>query len=220
MLNYFNKLLRYLFFATIVRFVVHIVMGVNVKNREKLPIKGPAIIVANHNSHLDTLVLISLFRLKQLAKIRPVAAADYFLTSRIFTWFSTKILGIIPIIREGVKKGIDPLVPCYEALKDEQILILFPEGTRGKPEQLSEFKKGVFYLAERYPDIPIIPVFMHGLGKSLPKGEFLLVPFFCDVFIGEPIYCEGDKTLFMQTLNERFDQLASNVVQDKKKAHC
>lgn len=212
MLYYVNKLLRYLFYAVFVRFIVLIVLGLNVRNREKLPIDGPAIIVANHNSHLDTLVLISLFRLKLLPKIRPVAAADYFLTSKFFAWFSTKILGIIPIIRTGKKEGEDPLLPCYQALDQQQILILFPEGTRGAPEQLSELKKGISYVAERYPHVPIVPVFMHGLGKTLPKGDYLLVPFFCDIYVGDSLFWLEDRILFMKKLNERFEQLAAQVI--------
>ncbi|MEO8401398.1 MAG: lysophospholipid acyltransferase family protein [Gammaproteobacteria bacterium] len=209
MLNPVNKFLRFIFFSTVVRFVVLIVMGINIRHREKLPLKGPAIIVANHNSHLDTLVLISLLPLKLLPKVHPVAAADYFLTNKFFAWFSKEIIGIIPIVRQGIKKSIDPLIPCYKALDENQILILFPEGTRGEPEQLSAFKKGISYLAERYPTVPIIPIFMHGLGKALPKGEYLLVPFFCDIYVGDPLFWVDDRTTFMKLLNERFEQLTS-----------
>jgi 1-acyl-sn-glycerol-3-phosphate acyltransferase len=207
MLKRINTFLRYVFFAVIVKFVVLIIIGINVRNRERLPQNGPAIIVANHNSHLDTLVLINLFQLKYLPLIHPVAAADYFLKNKLIAWFAREIIGIIPISRQGIKMGIDPLIPCYQALEQDQILILFPEGTRGEPEQLSAFKKGVAYLAEKYPKVPIIPIYMHGLGKALPKGEYLLVPFFCDIFVGEPLYWQTDKPTFMKVLNERFDQL-------------
>lgn len=107
MINIINKAARWFFFAVIVRFIVLIVMGLNVRHREKFPSKGPAIIVANHNSHLDTLVLISLFSLKELPKIHPVAAADYFLSNAWLAWFAKKIIGIIPISRDGLKKGLD-----------------------------------------------------------------------------------------------------------------
>lgn len=209
MLTYINQILRFIFFAVIVRFIVLIIIGINVRHREKLPQKGPAIIVANHNSHLDTMVLITLFKLEQLSIIHPVAAADYFLKNKFFAWFALNIIGIIPIERQGFSKDQDPLALCYKALDAQQILILFPEGTRGEPEQLSAFKKGIAYLSEKYPTVPITPIFMHGLGKSLPKNEFILVPFFCDIFIGDPIFGQKDKQEFMQLLKERFEQLAA-----------
>ncbi|MBX3708223.1 MAG: 1-acyl-sn-glycerol-3-phosphate acyltransferase [Gammaproteobacteria bacterium] len=201
------KILRFTFFAIIVRFIVLIVIGLNIRHRDKLPIKGPAIIAANHNSHLDTLVLISLFQLKYLPLVHPVAAADYFLKNKWMAWFSQNIIGIIPIVRQGGKRTEDPLMPCYKALDEGQILIIFPEGTRGEPEQLSEFKRGIAHLSEHYPDVPVIPMFMHGLGKALPKGDFLLVPFFCDIFIGDPLFWCDDKNVFMENLKSSFAQL-------------
>lgn len=210
-----NKLvncLRYLFFATVVRFVVFFLIGARIKNREKIPKNGPAVIVANHNSHLDTLMLISLFKLKLLHKIHPVAAADYFLKPGFSAWFFKKIIGIIPVNRQGKAKEEDPLVPCYKALDNDEILILFPEGTRGDAEKMSELKKGISFIAERYPHVPIISVFMYGLGKALPKGKHLLVPFSCDVLIGDAIYWEGDRTHFMNQLNKEYELLSERVV--------
>jgi hypothetical protein len=50
---------------------------------------------------------------------------------------------------------------------------------------------------------------MHGLGKALPKGEALLVPFFCDVFVGAPLQWCGNRTDFMTRLEASMQGLAS-----------
>jgi 1-acyl-sn-glycerol-3-phosphate acyltransferase len=88
-------------------------------------------------------------------------------------------------------------------------VIVFPEGSRGEPERVGEFKSGVAHLARRYPELPFYPVFLHGLGKSLPRGEALLVPFFCDVFVGEPLLWNGNKAKFMEELTCRMTALAA-----------
>lgn len=202
-----DKYLRTAFFV-FVRVFILALLGLNVRRKHLLPAQGPAIVVANHNSHLDTLVLISLFSLRMLPKIRPVAAADHFLRNRFMAWFSTRIIGIISVDRNAADKSRDPLQACYEALDREEILVLFPEGTRGEPEKLSPFKKGISWIAERYPQVPVIPVFMHGLGKAFPKDDFLFVPFFCDVFVGDSVPYQGNKDTFMILLSGRFQALA------------
>jgi 1-acyl-sn-glycerol-3-phosphate acyltransferase len=73
------------------------------------------------------------------------------------------------------------------------------------------FQTGVAHLARRHPDVPIIPVFMHGLGKALPKGEALLVPFFCDMFVGQPLPQGLDKNAFMEKLDETMKQLSAEI---------
>jgi len=206
-----NRLLRYLWFMLFAKPLVLLVMGVNVQSKKKLTSKQPAIIIANHNSHLDTLVLMTLFPLSLLRKIRPVAALDYFLKNRFLAWFALKIIGIIPLDRDVKLDKKDPLEGCSQALDRGEMLILFPEGTRGEPERIAQFKTGVAHLARRHPEVPIIPVFLHGLGKALPKGEFLLVPFFCDVIVGEPLYWTKSRSEFMDNIECCMKELAASL---------
>jgi 1-acyl-sn-glycerol-3-phosphate acyltransferase len=207
-----NQVVRLLFFALLVKPFVLIVLGINIKRPEWLPRRGPAILVANHNSHLDTVVLISLFPLRMLPAVRPVAAADYFLRNPLLAWFALRVIGIIPLPRTGRTPAHEhPLTPCVQALERGDILVLFPEGTRGEPEQRARFKSGVAHLAKCRPDVPVVPVFMRGLGRALPRGEALFVPWICDIGVGEPVVWQADKETYMGTLQERFDGLANEM---------
>ncbi|MEZ4865939.1 MAG: lysophospholipid acyltransferase family protein [Caldilineaceae bacterium] len=205
------RFLQALFFLLVVRPLVSVVLGVKIRSQELLPLEGPAIIAANHNSHLDTLTLMSLWPLTGVHRVRPVAAADYFLKNAKLAWFSLNIMHIIPIDRQRTDKSSDPLAEPAEALAKHEIVVLFPEGSRGEPEQLSRFKSGVARLVERHQETPIVPVFMHGLGKALPRGDFLLVPFFVDVVIGEPIYWRGSVGATMTAYEEAMRRLAQQV---------
>jgi 1-acyl-sn-glycerol-3-phosphate acyltransferase len=202
-------LLRIVFAIAIVRPLIFLIIGINVRRRQLLPTSGPAVIVANHNSHLDTLVLTTLFPLRMLHRIRPVAAADYFLKNRWITWFSLRILNIIPLQRGGGGAGRDSFAAIHAALDDGDIVIIFPEGSRGEPEVIQRYRSGIYHLVQDRPDVPIYPVFLHGLGKALPKGTYLLVPIFCDIFVGQPFNYREPKSEFMGELTARMESLAS-----------
>jgi len=204
-----NGLLRFIFYRVFIRLIVMIVLGLNIRHKEKLPQKGPAIIVANHNSHLDTMVLMTLLPAHLLSITKPVAAADYFLRNPLLAWFALKIVGILPIKRKRENRKDDLLAPIHESLNNGNVLIFFPEGSRGEPEHLTNFKGGVAKLAQEHPEIPVVPILLHGLGKALPKGEALLVPFFCDVFVGDALYWTGDKKDFMQHLEHSMELLSN-----------
>ncbi len=202
-----NRLIKILFFALFVKPVVFIVLGLNIRGREKLPQNGPAILAGNHNSHLDTLVLMSLFPLSQIHKIRPVAAADYFLKNKYLAWFSQTCIGIIPLDRSGASSKDKLFNGCYEALDNNDILIIFPEGSRGDPEKIGKIKKGLYYLVKERKDVQVIPVLMHGLGGALPRGEALFVPFNCDVIIDKPLELSKTSAQYVKQISDRFDDL-------------
>ncbi|MGV3345818.1 lysophospholipid acyltransferase family protein [Enterobacteriaceae bacterium LUAb1] len=197
-----NHFLRWIFTLCIAYPVVWIWLGVRVSGRNKLPVDGPAIIVANHNSHLDVLTLFTLFPLSALVKVQPVAAADYFLRNKVIGWFALKVIGIIPVYR-GAHQA-NPLQACVDALAAKKIVIIFPEGTRGEPGEFSEIKSGIWHLSQQCPEVPIIPVYMHGLDRSMGKGQKIPVPFFIDIFIDEPLFYDADKITFKQSLFTRF----------------
>jgi 1-acyl-sn-glycerol-3-phosphate acyltransferase len=185
-------MLKQIFFLFIVRPIILIIAGVNLKGRENLPLNGPCIIAANHNSHIDTMVLLSLFPISKIAKVRPVAAADYFLKNKLLAWFSKYFIGIIPLVRKPKKSMGHPLAEVEESLRKGEIVIVFPEGSRGDAEEMGAFKTGVAHLAKEFPEVPVVPVYIHGAGKCLPKGEALFVPFIIDVNISTPIYYEDE----------------------------
>lgn len=202
-------ILRTLFFLLVIRPLTTFLLGMNIRNFSRLPKSGPAIVIANHNSHLDAVVLMSLFPLRMLAKIHPVAAEDYFLSNRFLAWFSTKIIGIIPFKRKVVKEN--PFKQVEEALNRADVIIFFPEGSRGEAEKLSSMKNGIAHLAKKFPSIPITPVFLHGLGKALPKSDPILVPFVVDVAIGSPLSNCEDRALFMQSIHDIFEDLSREI---------
>ena len=205
-------MLKKIFFLLLIRPFLLIVAGVYVKGKENLPKNGPCIIAANHNSHIDTMVLMSIFPLAQINKVRPVAAADYFLSNKYLAWFSLNMIGIIPLSRKPRKSEGHPFAKVDEALHNGDIVIIFPEGTRGDSEAIQPFKTGVAHLASSFKDIPIVPIYMNGAGKCLPKGEALFVPFTIGVNVAEPIYFkDDDKKAFTGTLEASIKKLESEI---------
>ena len=195
--------LRLLLLVGVARPLARFFTGADVIGREHLPTRGPAIVVANHNSHVDTLLLLSIFPARTLRCVRPAAAADYFLKDPVMSWFSRNIIGIVPVARDRAKSGEDILAPAREALAAGDIVVIFPEGTRGEAsDDMGRLKGGVARLVESFPEAPVIPVWIQGAGRVLPKGEVLPVPMNCAVIVGPPIHWEGRRTAFMDALRE------------------
>lgn len=188
-----RNLVQILFFLLLLRPFMALCIGLRVRGRERLPAKDPFLLVANHASHMDTLTLLSLFPLRRLRKVRPAAAADYFERNALVAAVTRTLFNILPIQRLKKGRTADPIETMAAALAGGETLILFPEGTRGAGGELAPFKPGAALLAERLPEIPVVPCFLEGMGRILPKGEFIPVPFFCEIRIGAPFHPRGDR---------------------------
>ena len=155
---------------------------------------------------------MALYPLGELHRVRPVAAADYFLRNRFTSWLSLNLIGIIPLDRQGQVDKDQVFEQCQQALADGQILLLFPEGSRGDPEQLQPLRKGVYHLARSHAGTQVVPIAMHGLGRALPKGGSMIVPFNADVVIGEALLPGDDSNAFMQDLQISLETLLAQCI--------
>lgn len=195
-----RHLAQMIFFACVIRPFMKLFIGLRVYGLEYLPKSDPFILIANHSSHLDTVSLLSLFPLTRLRTIRPVAAVDYFERNRFVSWFAHTFFNILPIVRKNITPENHPLFRMQAAVEAGESLIVFPEGTRGSGEEIGPFRSGVARLLERIPDVPVVPAYLANMGRSLPKGEYIPVPFFCEVRLGEARIVRGSKNDILKLL--------------------
>ena len=204
-------LIRLILLVLLARPIAQFMTGADVIGRQHLPRRGPAIIAANHNSHVDTLLLLTIFPARLMGRLRPVAAADYFLRGPLIGWFSRTLVGIVPIDRVSGGKD-DVLAPAREALAAGDIVIIFPEGTRGAgADELGPMKAGVARLAAAFPEAPVTPIWLEGAGRVLPKGALLPAPMNCTALVGEAISWGGDRGAFMEALRASLEALRSSA---------
>lgn len=138
-----------------------------------------AIVVGNHDTHLDVFLLFSLFPLRRVGRVRAVAAEDYF--SRGLKGFLARVLFRTILIPRGSGDPQRALEPVRQALRRGESLVVFPEGTRGEPGVLMPFKSGIGGLMEEFPRIPVYPVALKGVERTLPKGGAVPVPFVVEI---------------------------------------
>lgn len=178
----------------IVQWFLKIVVGVKFGDSRFLRNENQFIIVANHNSHLDTLSLLASLPGNIIWKVRPVAAEDYFGKTRLRAAFSNYFINTLLIRRQGEKdEQHDPIKKMIEALDSGYSLILFPEGTRGITGRMDKIKPGIAKILSMRPHIKYVPVYMTGMRESLPKGEMLVLPYKSSVNYGKPTLIDNNK---------------------------
>ena len=147
----------------------------------------PCIVVANHNTILDTYVLSFLFPFQALPRVRSVAAAEMF-SGGALGWFCRLTLN--PILVNRRAHATDPLAEVRTAVAAGDPLIIFPEGTRGEPGVIAPFKCGIGEIARSAPGVPIYPCFIAGIERVLPRGALLPLPFNVEILVGEPYHAD------------------------------
>jgi 1-acyl-sn-glycerol-3-phosphate acyltransferase len=151
--------------------------------RENLPLDRPFVMIANHASHLDTICLLSALPLSRLSQAFPAAAKDYFCKSALRKLVATVFVNAIPFERHLAPWH--SLSACAYVLEKGNILILFPEGTRGSEDEPGEFKPGVALITAGR-DIPIVPCHLAGTREALPRGAWIPWPGALRLTIGKP----------------------------------
>ncbi len=149
---------------------------------------------ANHVSNGDFVLIWTVLPSNIRRLTRPVAAADYWLNSKVKAFIGVHAINAVLIDRNPETRTQNPVDQMLSALDDGSSLILFPEGTRNMTDaKLLPFKPGLFHLAENRPDVELVPVWIENLNRVLPKGEVIPIPFACSVTFGPALTMEPDE---------------------------
>jgi len=159
-----SKRLWYDFLRVVFRLIGVAFFRIRVFNRQLIPQSGGALIVSNHQSHLDPILVGMAFnrRLNYVARDTLFGFAP-------FRWLIYS-LDAIPIDREGI--GLGGLKESLRRLKAGEMLLIFPEGTRTRDGNVGELKPGFLALARR-SKVPLLPVAIDGAFDSWPKWNML-----------------------------------------------
>jgi 1-acyl-sn-glycerol-3-phosphate acyltransferase len=153
---------------------------------------------ANHQSHLDWVLIWAALPRELRASTRPIAARDYWTAGAFKHWLTREVFNAVYVSRTRSDEQ-DPLEPLVDALKNGDSLVIFPEGTRSNKGLPQPFKSGLFHLAEQFPNVQLIPAWIDNVQRVMPKGEVVPVPILCTVTFGAPLtLAEGeDKRAFL-----------------------
>jgi 1-acyl-sn-glycerol-3-phosphate acyltransferase len=139
---------------------------VHVEGREKIRKGATYVMVANHQSFVDILVLFRLFvHFKWVSKIENFRVP--------FIGWNMSLNGYVKLKR-GDKQSIGEMMSaCARVLDDGSSIMMFPEGTRSPDGRLRAFKHGAFTLAQG-SGCPLLPILVEGTADALPKRGFVL----------------------------------------------
>jgi len=139
-----------------------------VEHRDRLPWHGAAVLVSNHQSAGDILVLFGLYRPYKWVSKAAVFKAP-------FLGWNMSLNRYVRLVR-GDKDSIGKMVAACEAWLDRGVpVLMFPEGTRSEDGEVKAFKDGAFRMAIA-KGCPVIPIVLEGTGKTLAKNALDVSP--------------------------------------------
>ena len=179
---------------------------------------------ANHHSHVDTPLLLSVIPEPWRHHIVIGAAADYFFGNRVTSTLSALVIGAIPIERSQGEPHAPPTKPP-SCIDDGWSMVIFPEGGRSPDGWGQPFRGGAAYLSPRC-DVPVVPIHVEGTGRILRKGKSLPQPSPTTVTFGWPMRPDEDEdsrkfaARIEQAVAELGDEAATDWWQARQRAHA
>ncbi len=167
-------------------FIARLVTGAQGHWQGSPPKAEQRIYFANHQSHLDWVLIWAALPQELRATTRPIAARDYWTGTPFKHWLTREVFHAVYVNRQRTDDQ-DPLEPLVEALQQGDSLVIFPEGTRSNKGEPQAFKSGLYHLAQQFPQVALIPVWIANVQRVMPKGEVLPVPILCTATFGAPM---------------------------------
>jgi 1-acyl-sn-glycerol-3-phosphate acyltransferase len=157
---------------------------VRVVHRERLRREDTAVVIANHESFADILVLLASLPMQ----VRFLAKRSVFRVP-ILGW-SIGAAGFVPVDRGDRSRGGATFDAALSRLEAGRSVVIFPEETRTRTGELLPFKKGAALLALR-SGRPLLPVAIAGTRRVLPRGPLLPSRGPAVLAVGDPILSQG-----------------------------
>ncbi len=210
-----QKYILQFIYSFVLRIFLKLIVGVKFDDASFLEKEEQFVILSNHNSHLDTLSIMASLPSSIIHRVKPVAAGDYFGRNKLISWFSRFFINAVLLQRNSIseKSKGSPLAVIEKAIDEGYSLILFPEGTRGQPEKMKTLKRGIGIVLSKNKHVKYVPVYMDGMGKNLPKGETLIVPYNAKIKYGTP------KTVISDDSKEIMSQIEHDILTLKAELH-
>lgn len=180
----------------LVRSYFRVYHRMTVTGREHLPSTPPFVLIANHASHLDALILAACLSRGVSGCVHPIAAGDVFFQTPLVSTFAAMMINALPMWRKKVgRHALDDLKARLHA--GECGYILFPEGARTRDGSALKWKAGIGMMVAG-TEIPVIPCRIEGAFDALRPESKLPRPVKIRVevmpalrFAGEPDSREG-----------------------------
>ena len=189
--------------------VLRFLIGVTARWESPPDLSRQRIYFANHTSHMDTLAIIAALPPEARVNVKPVAAADYWGKNAFLRYVSQKGLNAV-LIERNPAAGQNVLEPIFDVVRAGHSIIIFPEGTRSSQPLPAAFKSGLFRLAESFPEVDLVPIYLENLHRSMPKGKHVPLPIICTIRIGNPLprIASEDKQAFLERARDAIVRLS------------
>lgn len=158
----------------LIRGYLSLIHDLRINGREHLPASPPFIMMANHQSHLDALVLAAALRGEAARRCCALAAGDAFFASVPSAAFAAYSMNALPVWRD--RSRLNDLAGLRTRLtEDALVFLLFPEGTRSRDGRMGPFHPGLGALVAE-TTVPVVPCHMGGTYEAWPAGRLLPRP--------------------------------------------